>query len=1074
MILGMETTIIFWLVYTFRMNSTVSGTPQKDYNQVDSNQPSTTQDRVQFTEYRTSTKTETYPYYHSSISWDGSRANLWLDLTETASRQDNESYVRHYSTQLDFNRNEMVNDLLFDFPFYNHPIRHLTIGRGFLGVGDKLSPSGYARKTATYIAPLSASFDFKRSNQTLLHILCNKTQITVTWENIPLEQRVLRSESEYLFTFQTSLYRSGQIVFVYKSIPANVTTRHIHQLGLSRYIKEYDFRGVVNLTSTKLENWTCIVLSPTCVTSDGTDLCSERSNKIPVSSEYSDLLIKNETYRYYKTSMSRDETRGRSLWFEPNTTEPPHEVFHRFHYYYYGDDRVPTILRREFIETDNEYFLVAKIPFEFPFFRKSVHQLTITKNGFLGVGDTVEQLEQNMYRLAADLISPLTASFKPELYNDSFVRIWSNETQVTVTWENVWVPNELVARKGFPVQNNKRGIGGFTFQTSLYKSGRIAFVYKSIPEDAIDLFQASHPPVGITDAEQYYYPLLGNYDPITFTSDVISNWTSILLSPLPTCSDYKDCTSCLSQTVKLNCSWCEIASLCSTGADGNYRVWLQMACARLAVKEACPSSTILIQTSSSQASALSTFQPVIMVTSQPPTAVSIVPISETQFSVIWIGSICTFLVLVVVCLQVQRRKRLKTRLAREKEKTAMLTQWIKRITIETQASTQDDGLMMPLVRIEKHKTEIRTDRSDMPLPEYELPLDKSWEFPRHCLTLGQTLGEGFFGKVVRAEAKDILKPDTVTTVAVKMLKQVHTVDDLTDLLSEMTILKTIGKHNNIISLLGVCLQNGPVYVIMEYAPHNNLRNFLRIQNPLLSEHLKEPVSPGTHRIDLTEKDFLSFAHQVASGMQYLHAQKCIHRDLAARNVLVGENEENFVMKIADFGLARDVHVDDLYERTSHNKLPIKWLAPESLADNLYSYKADVWSFGILLWEIFTFGEMPYPTLSNMETEQFVKAGQRMDKPEKCSEEVYEVMTQCWHHEASDRPEFSELMCKLEQMKIGPIEPNVSSVAAPLSPVPDNKHDDTHYVRIIKQSLLDKTNDGEEYDARYDKLKTMFI
>uniref|UniRef100_A0A8D8ZQB9 Fibroblast growth factor receptor homolog 1 n=1 Tax=Cacopsylla melanoneura TaxID=428564 RepID=A0A8D8ZQB9_9HEMI len=257
--------------------------------------------------------------------------------------------------------------------------------------------------------------------------------------------------------------------------------------------------------------------------------------------------------------------------------------------------------------------------------------------------------------------------------------------------------------------------------------------------------------MALGDAPAYYYPLLENYDPIRFTGEFIRNWTSIILTPSPSCSDHKDCTSCLSQAVKLNCSWCEVASLCSTGVDGNHRVWLQMACYRLAVKEVCP-STMLIHTSSSQASISSTLQPPIMVTSQPPTAVSIVPISEPQLSAIWIGSLCTVLVLVVVCLQVQRRKRLKTRLAREKEKTAMLTQWIKRITIETQASTQDDGLMMPLVRIEKHKTEIRTDRSDMPLPEYELPLDKSWEFPRHCLTLGQTLGEGFFGKVVRAEA----------------------------------------------------------------------------------------------------------------------------------------------------------------------------------------------------------------------------------------------------------------------------------------------------------------------------------
>uniref|UniRef100_A0A8D8XMV5 receptor protein-tyrosine kinase n=1 Tax=Cacopsylla melanoneura TaxID=428564 RepID=A0A8D8XMV5_9HEMI len=248
---------------------------------------------------------------------------------------------------------------------------------------------------------------------------------------------------------------------------------------------------------------------------------------------------------------------------------------------------------------------------------------------------------------------------------------------------------------------------------------------------------------------------------------------------------------------------------------------------------------------------------------------------------------------------------------------------------------------------------------------------------------------------------------TVTTVAVKMLKQGHSDADMMNLVSEMEVMKLIGQHDNIINLLGVCTQEGPLYVIVEYAAHNNLLDFLRKHRPS-PKYVNERKCSDAPELVLTDQHLLSFAHQVATGMDYLHSKKCIHRDLAARNVLVGEQ---FVIKIADFGLARDVHTQDYYRKRSDGKVPIKWLAPECLFDNLYTYQSDVWSYGVLLWEIMSLGEAPYPCVSNVET--FIQLGHRMSKPDNCSEQVYEIMRQCWHCESASRPQFSELMVRLD-------------------------------------------------------------
>ncbi|XP_028020035.1 fibroblast growth factor receptor 2 isoform X6 [Balaenoptera acutorostrata] len=318
----------------------------------------------------------------------------------------------------------------------------------------------------------------------------------------------------------------------------------------------------------------------------------------------------------------------------------------------------------------------------------------------------------------------------------------------------------------------------------------------------------------------------------------------------------------------------------------------------------------------------------------------------------------------------------------------------------------------PLVRI----TTRLSSTADTPMlagvSEYELPEDPKWEFPRDKLTLGKPLGEGCFGQVVMAEAVGIdkEKPKEAVTVAVKMLKDDATEKDLSDLVSEMEMMKMIGKHKNIINLLGACTQDGPLYVIVEYASKGNLREYLRVRRPPGMEY-----SYDINRVpeeQMTFKDLVSCTYQLARGMEYLASQKCIHRDLAARNVLVTENN---VMKIADFGLARDINNIDYYKKTTNGRLPVKWMAPEALFDRVYTHQSDVWSFGVLMWEIFTLGGSPYPGIPVEELFKLLKEGHRMDKPANCTNELYMMMRDCWHAVPSQRPTFKQLVEDLDRI-----------------------------------------------------------
>ncbi|XP_066572538.1 fibroblast growth factor receptor 4 isoform X2 [Amia ocellicauda] len=299
--------------------------------------------------------------------------------------------------------------------------------------------------------------------------------------------------------------------------------------------------------------------------------------------------------------------------------------------------------------------------------------------------------------------------------------------------------------------------------------------------------------------------------------------------------------------------------------------------------------------------------------------------------------------------------------------------------------------------------------------EFELPLDPNWEFSRDNLTLGKPLGEGCFGQVVRAEAYGLSNPtqsnpEQVSTVAVKMLKDDATDKDLADLISEMELMKVMDKHKNIINLLGVCTQDGPLYVLVEYASKGSLREYLRARRPPGMDYTFDVTKVPEEQ--LTFKDLLSCAYQVARGMEYLASKRCIHRDLAARNVLVTEDN---VMKIADFGLARGVHQIDYYKKTTNGRLPVKWMAPEALFDRVYTHQSDVWSFGVLMWEIFTLGGSPYPGIPVEELFKLLKEGHRMDKPSNCTHELYMLMRECWHAVPTQRPTFKQLVVDLDRV-----------------------------------------------------------
>ncbi|XP_012496561.1 PREDICTED: mast/stem cell growth factor receptor Kit isoform X2 [Propithecus coquereli] len=374
----------------------------------------------------------------------------------------------------------------------------------------------------------------------------------------------------------------------------------------------------------------------------------------------------------------------------------------------------------------------------------------------------------------------------------------------------------------------------------------------------------------------------------------------------------------------------------------------------------------------------------------------------------------------------------------------------------------------------------------------QLPYDHKWEFPRNRLSFGKTLGAGAFGKVVEATAYGLIKSDSAMTVAVKMLKPSAHLTEREALMSELKVLSYLGNHMNIVNLLGACTIGGPTLVITEYCCYGDLLNFLRrkrdsficskqedqseaalYKNLLHSKesscndstneymdmkpgvsyvvptkvdkrrsarigsYIEREVTPSVMEDDelaLDLEDLLSFSYQVAKGMAFLASKNCIHRDLAARNILLTHGR---ITKICDFGLARDIKNDSNYVVKGNARLPVKWMAPESIFNCVYTFESDVWSYGIFLWELFSLGSSPYPGMPvDSKFYKMIKEGFRMLSPEHAPAEMYDIMKTCWDADPLKRPTFKQIVQLIEK-QISDSTNHIYSNLANCSPNPEN-------------------------------------
>ncbi|XP_064411361.1 ALK tyrosine kinase receptor [Latimeria chalumnae] len=290
------------------------------------------------------------------------------------------------------------------------------------------------------------------------------------------------------------------------------------------------------------------------------------------------------------------------------------------------------------------------------------------------------------------------------------------------------------------------------------------------------------------------------------------------------------------------------------------------------------------------------------------------------------------------------------------------------------------------------------------------------EVPRKNISLIRGLGHGAFGEVYEGQVIGILGEPSPLQVAVKTLPEVCSEQDELDFLMEALIISKFN-HQNIVRCIGVSLQALPRFILLELMAGGDLKSFLRETRP-------KPGQPSA----LCMLDLLKVAQDIARGCQYLEENHFIHRDIAARNCLLTCMGPGRVAKIGDFGMARDIYRASYYRKGGRAMLPVKWMPPEAFMEGIFTSKTDTWSFGVLLWEIFALGYMPYPSKSNQEVLEFVTSGGRMDPPKNCPGPVYRIMTQCWQHQPEDRPNFATI---LERIDYCTQDPDVINTTIPV-------------------------------------------
>ncbi|XP_057308321.1 tyrosine-protein kinase HCK-like [Hydractinia symbiolongicarpus] len=314
----------------------------------------------------------------------------------------------------------------------------------------------------------------------------------------------------------------------------------------------------------------------------------------------------------------------------------------------------------------------------------------------------------------------------------------------------------------------------------------------------------------------------------------------------------------------------------------------------------------------------------------------------------------------------------------------------------------------PTVTKEAAKDERRSYAAENMEELYRYMNDK-WrvQFSDCVLTMQQVIidnhpiGKGAYGRVHRGKAKSLDRdnPFKMTTVAIKIINPTTDFEIITSFVSEALLMKSM-KHENIMNLLGVVLQPAqPPLLVSPFMKHTDLNQFLRSSR----------ATPRRHQ-NLSSRQLIDFGVQIACGMKYLSELRYVHRDLNTRNCMVNER---FIIKISDFSLARDISKEN-YKMNKKTRLPIKWMAIESLTDYIFSEKTDVWSFGVVLWELMTLGKQPYSGLNNQDVEKHLLDGKRLPQPQNCPDEIYNIMSSCWLELPEPRPNFTNLHQRLSE------------------------------------------------------------
>ncbi|KAJ7988947.1 hypothetical protein DPEC_G00314470 [Dallia pectoralis] len=305
------------------------------------------------------------------------------------------------------------------------------------------------------------------------------------------------------------------------------------------------------------------------------------------------------------------------------------------------------------------------------------------------------------------------------------------------------------------------------------------------------------------------------------------------------------------------------------------------------------------------------------------------------------------------------------------------------------------------------------------------------EVPRKNITLLRALGHGAFGEVYEGQVLGMNRENTAMHVAIKTLPEICSEQDEMDFLMEALIMSKFS-HGNIVRCIGVSLQMLPRFILLELMTGGDMKSFLRQNRPKTSQSSS-----------LTMLELLHMARDIAFGCRYLEENHFIHRDIAARNCLLTCVGPDRVAKIGDFGMARDIYRASYYRKGGRAMLPVKWMPPEAFMEGIFTCKTDTWSFGVLLWEIFSLGYLPYPCRTNQEVLEFVTSGGRMDPPNSCPGPVYRIMTQCWQHCPEHRPNFSTI---LERINYCTQDPDVINTALPVEYGPTVEEDLSRVIR----------------------------